>query len=347
MALLKSKVTISDVAKAAGVSNSAVSYALNGKPGVSEKTRDKVLKVADSMGWKPNSAAKALSDASSRAIGLALAYSPETISVDSYSMALFSGMCTELERNNYSLMLRIIPVGGDTMSIHRDWIADGSVDGVVITNVEIGDPRIELYKQHPEVPVVALADPSVTGGLPTLTSDDVAAARLVVDFLHELGHTHIARVAGPERYGHTFGRDRAFIEETSEMGMHYDCLHGDYSPEAGADCTARLMAFSEPPTAIVYDSDSMAIAGLQTAVAKGIAVPEQLSIVSWDDSFVCRAVTPGLTALKRNVPASGKQLVPMLLRQIAGEQVENELEDPYELIPRGSTAAACVPGGVR
>lgn len=340
MVLMKQKVTISDVAKAAGVSNSAVSYSLNGKPGVSQKTRDKVLKVAQELGWKPNSAAKALSDASSHAIGLALIYRPETIMVDAYSMSLISGLSQGLEKHDYSLMLRIIDSADDVMKIHRDWIADGSVDGVVITNVEIGDPRIALYKEHPQIPVVALADPSVTGGLPTLTSDDVTGARLLVDFLHELGHRHIARIAGPEHFGHTFSRDRAFTEETAEMGMQYDCLHADYSPELGADCTNRLLAFVNPPTAIVYDGDSMAVAGLQTARSLGVNVPEQLSIVSWDDSFVCQSVTPSITALRRSILHTGEQVVPMILRQIQGETVENELEEPYELIVRASTGSA-------
>ena len=99
----KAKVTISDVARAAGVSSSAVSYALNDKPGVSSETREKVLRVAETMGWKPNSAAKALSDASTRSIGLVLSMNPEVFAVESYAMALIAGLGTELEKRDYSL----------------------------------------------------------------------------------------------------------------------------------------------------------------------------------------------------------------------------------------------------
>ena len=94
---MKSKMTIADVAKAAGVSSSAVSYALNGKPGVSEKTRDKVLQVAEQMGWKPNSAAKALSDASTHSIGLILTYDTDVLSVESYTMELIAGLTAVFE----------------------------------------------------------------------------------------------------------------------------------------------------------------------------------------------------------------------------------------------------------
>ncbi|WP_018142853.1 LacI family DNA-binding transcriptional regulator [Alloscardovia criceti] len=335
----KAKVTISDVARAAGVSNSAVSYALNGKPGVSENTRDKVLKVAESMGWKPNSAAKALSDASTRTIGLVIVSAPKVFAVESYFMELISGLGEELEKQDYSMLLRVVPDANAALRIHRNWIAAGSVDAMIVFNVEIGDPRIDLYKQHPEVPVLVIADPSVTKGLTSMTSDDTDGARKIIDYLHELGHTHIAHVGGPERYAHTFIRDRAFTEEATALGMRCDNLHTDYSPEQGRDCTNRLLVFDNPPTAIVYDNDVMAIEGLHVAQEQDMSVPEDLSIISWDDSFACTATTPSITALWRDIPKLGAKAVPMLLKMIDGEKVDNAMESAYELVERSSTAA--------
>ncbi|WP_418969621.1 LacI family DNA-binding transcriptional regulator [Alloscardovia omnicolens] len=333
----KSKVTISDVARAAGVSNSAVSYALNGKPGVSEETRDKVLKVAERMGWKPNMAAKALSDASTRTVGLVVEVDPDVLSVESYFMELIAGLGDALEAYDYSLLVRIVSDSKNAMRIHRHWIATGSVDAMLVMNVEVGDPRIDFYKEHSSMPVLAIADPSVTHGLPSMTSDDAEGARLIVDYLHELGHRHIARVAGPERYAHTFIRDRAFMEESSSLGMVCDCLHADYSPEQGRDMTNRLLAFSDAPTAIVYDNDAMAIEGLHVAAERGLSVPDDLSVMAWDDSFACTATTPPITAMWRDIPRLGAKAVPMLMALIEGKKVENAMESPYELIQRGST----------
>ena len=93
MPIQKSRVTIFDVAKASGVSSSAVSYALNGKSGVSDVTRDKVLKVAHELGWKPNGAAQALAKAKTQRVGLVLGYDPKLLSVESYVMELISGQC--------------------------------------------------------------------------------------------------------------------------------------------------------------------------------------------------------------------------------------------------------------
>lgn len=171
----KTKVTISDVARTAGVSNSAVSYALNGKPGVSEDTREKVLKVAEQMGWKPNMAAKALSDASTRTVGLVIEVDSEVLSVESYFMELIAGLGDALEDYDYSLLVRIVSDSQSAMRIHRNWIATGSVDAMLVMNVEVGDPRIDFYKKHSAMPVLAIADPSATHGLPSMTSDDAEA----------------------------------------------------------------------------------------------------------------------------------------------------------------------------
>ncbi|MDK8073715.1 LacI family DNA-binding transcriptional regulator [Alloscardovia omnicolens] len=340
----KTKVTISDVARTAGVSNSAVSYALNGKPGVSEDTREKVLKVAEQMGWKPNMAAKALSDASTRTVGLVIEVDSEVLSVESYFMELIAGLGDALEDYDYSLLVRIVSDSQSAMRIHRNWIATGSVDAMLVMNVEVGDPRIDFYKEHSAMPVLAIADPSVTHGLPSMTSDDAEGARMIVDYLHELGHTHIARVAGPERYAHTFIRDRAFMEESASLGMTCDCLHSDYSPEQGRDMTNRLFAFSDSPTAIVYDNDVMAIEALHVAAERGLSVPDDISIMSWDDSFACTATTPGITALWRDIPRLGAKAVPMLMDLIEGNTVENAMESPYELVQRGSTGAPKIVG---
>ena len=335
----KAKVTISDVARAAGVSSSAVSYALNNKPGVSEATRDKVLQVADKLGWKPNSAAKALSDASTRCVGLVLTYATEVLSVESYTMELIAGLTSELETEGYSLVVRSSRSQKSEIAVLKEWIATGAVDGVFLMNVELGDPRIDLLSHHPQMPVVLLCDTTLSGGLTALADDQRSAAHLLVDYCHELGHRSIARVAGPEYMGHTFIRDNAFVEETAELGLQYSCLHTDYSPSAGMRCTKRLLSLANRPTAIVYDNDVMAVAAMKMAADMGIRVPDELSIVSWDDSFLCAMSVPSITALSRDVVGRGRRAARMLLDVIAGKPVESYTDDDSELVFRDSSGS--------
>ena len=336
MPVQKSKVTIFDGAKASGVSSSAVSYALNGKSGVSDETRSKVLKIAHELGWKPNGAAQALAKAKTQRIGLVLDYDPELLSVESFMMELISGLGAELEKHDYSILIRMA-VGEDAkMAIIEDWVATGNVDGLLLVNIELGDPCVKLLEEA-DMPVLAVADASVVSSLPSLSSADADAVRQAVQYLYDLGHRHIARVGGPESLAHSYIRDSAFADVASDLGIRYRCLHTDYTPETGREATERLLGFSEHPTAIIYDNDVMALAGLGVAASMGIKVPDELSIISWDDSFMCNAAYPNLTAMGRDVVGTGKKAAELLLRLINGKKVGHIKEAPYELRAREST----------
>ena len=226
------------------------------------------------------------------------------------------------------------------MSIIKDWIATGNVDGLLLVNVELGDPCVALLEQHPEMPVLAISDASVAGNLASLSSADADAVRQAVQYLYDLGHRHIARVGGPESLAHSYIRDAAFADISAELGIRYRCLHSDYTPESGRAATKRLLGFGEYPTAIIYDNDVMALAGLGVANARGIAVPDELSLMSWDDSFMCTAAYPNLTAMGRDVVSTGKTAAQLMLKLIDGEQIGHIREDPYELRARASTGPA-------
>lgn len=340
MPIQKSKVTIFDVARASGVSSSAVSYALNGKSGVSDVTRDKVLKVAHELGWKPNGAAQALAKSKTQRVGLVLGYDPKLLSVEPYMMELISGLGAELEKYDYSLLVRMAVDENAKLAIIDDWIATGNVDAMLLVNVELGDPCVALLEEHEEMPVLAIADASVAGNLPSLSSADADAVRQAVRYLYDLGHRQIARVGGPESLAHSYIRDSAFADVASELGMRYRCLHTDYTPESGAEATKRLLSVEPRPTAIIYDNDVMALAGESVASVKGVRVPEDLSIISWGDSFMNVAAHPPITALSRNILESGRLAAQLMLKLIDGEDVENVEEPPYELIERASTAPA-------
>lgn len=337
--MAKGTITITDVAKASGVSKSAVSYALNGKPGVSEETRAKVLKLARSMGWKPNSAAKSLSDACTRSIGVVLMVADaEGFGSGMFGMDCLAGLSKAMDPRDYSIVLRMTAGGAAAACrIHEDWIVSGKVDAHLIMGVELGDPRLALFREHPEAKALFISQREVTSGLSTLYSSDDEGARMVVRYLHDLGHRDIARIAGPEEYVHTLSRDNATADECSKLGMRCITLHGEYMAEVGERLCTAILGFGQRPTAIVCDTDTTAIGALRAAAARGVSVPEELSIVAWDDSAACISSTPMLTALHRDVRAIGLKAGDMLLRMIDGEAVADEPEAPYRLVERAST----------
>jgi DNA-binding LacI/PurR family transcriptional regulator len=330
--------TIGDIAQRAGVSKGAVSYALNGQPGVSEATRRRVLAIAEEIGWNPHSAARALSGAPANTIGLALRRPARLLGYELFYMELISGVEAELSVRSYALMLQIVADADAETAVYRRWWGERRVDGVLVTDLRVDDPRVGVLADL-RLPAVVVGGPEGVGGLATIWNDDAAALLETLDYLVALGHRRIARVAGLADLRHTRVRGEAFARAADRLGLgEAVTVSTDYSGEEGARATRRLLSAASRPTAIVYDNDIMAIAGLAVAQEMGVAVPDGLSIVAFDDSPLCRLVHPPLTALVRDIPAYGARAARQLLDVIGGRAAGSVQDETARLVPRGSTA---------
>jgi DNA-binding LacI/PurR family transcriptional regulator len=330
--------TIADIARRAGVSKGAVSYALNGQPGVSEATRRRIVAIAEEIGFNPNIAARALSASTSNAVGLALCRPARTLGMEPFFMELISGVEGELSARSYALTLQVVASVEDEIAVYRRWWGERRVDGVLICDLRIDDGRIEVLEKL-QLPAVVIGGPSGTGGLGNVWSDEAAALVETVEYLAALGHRRIARVGGLPELQHTEIRSRAFADACRRMGLgKATTVSSDYSGEEGARATRRLLSGRDRPTAIIYDNDVMAIAGLGVAQEMGLTVPADLSIVAWDDSPLCRLVHPPLTALSRDIPAYGALAARRLLGAIGNEPPASVQNETARLTVRGSTA---------
>ncbi|HEY5249476.1 MAG TPA: substrate-binding domain-containing protein, partial [Dermatophilaceae bacterium] len=168
------------------------------------------------------------------------------------------------------------------------------------------------------LPAVICGGPVKGSGLPCLRTDHAADALLVMEHLVGLGHTRIAHVSGPARFVHERSRRRGVRRVARALGASVETIAVEYTGPQAAEVTHRLLGQPEPPTAIVYASDVMALAGLGVAAARGVLVPAQLSVVSWDDSYLTTLVHPAVTALWRDTPAYGALAASVLLDLIAG-----------------------------
>jgi DNA-binding LacI/PurR family transcriptional regulator len=332
------RATIADIAKRAGVSKGAVSYALNGQPGVSETTRRRVLELAAEMGWHPNSAARALSASRAGAFGLVLARPASTLGVEPFMMKLISGIETTLAARSIALLLQVVPDHDAEVAAYRRWWAERRVDGIFLVNLRVDDKRVPVLEEL-GLPAVVIGGPGHHGSLPGVWSDDASAMAMVVEYLAALGHRRIARVAGPPGLLHTELRSRAFDEVATRLALESAVTQiTDYTAEQGAQVTRRLLSAPVRPTAILYDNDVMAVAGTSVAHEMAVDVPQDLSIVAWDDSVLCEIVHPALTALKRDIVAYGAHAAERLLELLGGAAVR-DLEDALpHLVARGSTA---------
>jgi DNA-binding LacI/PurR family transcriptional regulator len=186
---------------------------------------------------------------------------------------------------------------------------------------------------------VIVGEPGPDSPLPSVRTDSYTAVREAVSRLTALGHRRIARVTGLAELVHTRERTRAFHDAASALGLSPLQAEGDYTAESGASATQELLDQPGAPTAIIYDNDVMALAGIEVARGRGIGVPEALSILAWDDSHLCRLATPPLSAMSHDVNAHGMLAADLLLEVLDGNRPEDVVTPNPVFLERGSTAA--------
>lgn len=341
-----SRVTIKDIAERAGVSKGAVSYALNGQPGVSDSTRERILSIAEELGWYPNRAARALSAARADACGFVLARPAKTLALEPFFMEFLAGVESVLAAHSIALTIQLVRDIEEEIEVYRRWWGERRVDGILMVDLRLEDPRIaELVRLG--MPAVVVGGPLEDRALPSVWHDEASVVVEAVQYLAALGHRKIARVAGVSHFVHTMQRTDAFRRVMGDLGLHAEIVETDYTSESGARATRRLLSASEPPTAIIYDSDLLAVTGLGVAQHMGFSVPDELSIVGWDDSLISQVVHPPLTAITRDITAYGVTATRHLLQALETPDLEDIDTQRGELTPRGSTAAPRAIAGTR
>ena len=332
--------TINDVARAAGVSKGAVSFALNNRPGLATETRERILAVARELGWTPNSRARALSVSRSFAVGLVMARPPETLRADPFFPSFIAGLESVLSESGYALLLQVVPEHDHELRSYRRLAEEGRVDGVFVTDLHVDDPRPALLAEL-GLPAVIIGPALGEPFWPAVGVDDGPGVAAAVEHLVGLGHTRIAHVSGPTAMVHGQSRRDAWSRAMRDAGLpEGPFAEADFSAEEGASATRRLLDLPEPPTAIVYANDLMAMAGLSVAVGRGFDVPGRLSVTGFDDTELAAHVQPGLTTVSTNVLDWGRAAAERLLALVDGrDPVPTEL-DPPRLVVRGSTGPA-------
>ncbi len=217
-------------------------------------------------------------------MGLVVARPPEILRADAFFPSFIAGLETVLSERGNALLLQVAE--RDDAAAYRRLAREGRVDGVFVTDLQIDDQRPSLLEELglPAVIVGPDVGPGLGARQSVLGVDDAPGVRAAVRHLLELGHTRIAHVSGPPSMVHGRSRRRAWSGALLEAGLPDDlCVEADFSAESGAAATRRLLDLADPPTAIVFANDLMAMAGLSLAVARGIRVPDELSVTGYDD----------------------------------------------------------------
>lgn len=331
--------TIADVAELAGVSRATVSFVLNDRPGVARATQERVRAAAAELGWSPSRSARALSTGRARAVGLVLAREPEVIGIDPFYPAFMAGIESVISQSGDGLMLQMSREADET-DTYRRLAADRRVDGVFLTDLRVDDLRLELVHEL-GLPAVAVGAGEDSNGLTSVNLDDRAVVADAVRHLVELGHRRIAYVAGPEEYLHARRRRQAWAAALAEAGFpEGPVMPGGFTAEGGARATQALLARPDRPTAIVYGNDLSATAGMAAAYEAGLRIPDDLSVVGYDDVPLTSWTRPPLTTCRADATSWGRAAAQALMEVIEeGTAPDVELE-PAALVVRGSTGPA-------
>lgn len=331
--------TIADVARHAGVSKGAVSFALNGRAGVSEETRKRILDAAASLGWSPNHRARALSTQRAFSLGLVIARDPDLLGADPFFPAFIAGVEKVLATRDQTLVLQVVTSPAAEEAGYRRLARDGRVDGVFLVDLRMADPRIGLLEEI-GLPAVTLNRPDVPSPFPAVILDDRPGIAAAVAHLAGLGHTAIAHVAGPGVFLHAIARRDAFTQAMADAGLPPgQVVTGDFTAAGGREATHRLLTGKDRPTAIVYANDVMALSAIAVAAELGLRIPEDLSITGYDDTTLAGYVHPALTTVRADARSWGEAAATALLGLADGQEVADTTLPPAELILRRSTSA--------
>ena len=333
-------VTITDVARAAGVSKAAVSYALNHRTGVSAETRAHILSTAEQLGWTPSLRARSISLSRSHALGLVVSRPSGAMASPFLSQAII-GIQEVIQPRRLVLLQAMAADEAEEIELYRTLAHDGRVDGFFLIDLHKDDQRMTALDEL-GLPFVAFGPSDEPDSELVVGSDTELALREATQMLIDLGHTRFACVTGPARLTHTPHRVEVIAQVLRDAGLPEPVVElGDYSAASGAERTRRILARSVRPTALVFANDMMAIGGMGMARELGYRIPEDLSMLGMEDIELAAHVTPGLTTIRTDGRAVGAEAARRLVAWLdpSGAPEPGPIPRPV-LMRRGSTGRA-------
>jgi len=345
MARVRKTVTIRDVAEDAGVSLQTVSRVVNGGPNVRPEMRDKVRASIDRLGYVPSLAAQRMSGSRSYII-LAINDRERTLAdwrarlgTDWVDQMLLGGILT-CSQHGYRMMVELVDTHSD--HVERELGATLSAlqpDGVILTPPHSENQLITALLAERKIPFARIGSNAPGPGI-ALTMGDEGAAHLATSHLIALGHDRIALIAGPPPYSLSGWRIEGWKRAMAAAGLPHDSLLevGDFGYESGTRAARALLDRNPDLTAIIASSDQMALAALEVARERGLAVPHDLSLISFDNTPIVRFSQPPLTAIDQPIAETVSRAVEQLIARGPDGDADAVIEVAAGLVERSSTA---------
>jgi LacI family repressor for deo operon, udp, cdd, tsx, nupC, and nupG len=341
-----SRVSIKDIARAADVSHSTVSRALSDSPLVSAETKARIQRLAREMGYSPDAQARSLVMGRTQTLGVVV-----TTIADPFIAEVVQAIEITAYEHGYSVILASSSAEPEREIAAVETLQSKRVEGVIVTSSRVG----ALYQEHLDrlgVPVVLINSHSEHGGPYTfsIAIDDRHGGHAASQHLIQLGHRRIAYVRGPAGNSDDLGRLGGYRQALAKAGLTSDStliVPGTGRADGGERALFTLMSLDEPPTAVFCYNDMTATGVLRAARQSGIAVPQDLAVVGFDDIPFASYIQPPLTTIAQPKPKMGQKAVEMVLALTApnrpGSHAISNVVMKGRLIVRESSGALSLP----
>lgn len=344
----RASVTIEHVAKAAGVSRQTVSRVINKGPNVKPAVRERVEAAIAALGYVPNLSARRMGGGKSFLI---LAVNDRQRTIENWRAGrgndwvdqMLHGGITECEKHGYHLIFELIDT--DPAAAPRQLsnaIAALRPDGVILTPPHSDNEELPALLADRGIPCARIGRRPGTQFIDVFMDEEEAAAEITARLI-ALGHTRLAFVAGSPEYGNSTKRLAGFARALAASGLGEaagSVAKGNFRFDDAAREIERLLTHADPPTALIAENDEMAFAAMHVADRLGLAVPQQLSIASFEDTPGVRFSVPPLTAIRQPTAEMIAAACAQLIAASAGGPAHGRIKLPYRLVERATTGPA-------
>jgi LacI family transcriptional regulator len=329
-----SRPTLADVGRAAEVSATTVSLILNGRDAkISEATRQRVLAAVEALGYRPNRAAQGLRLGKSSTIG----FLTDEIAIQPFSGPMIAGI-HDLIWEQRSLLLMVNTTRNPSrLQAAVDDLLDRQVDALIFA--AMGTRQVEFPPVPAHVPALLVNAFTADGSIPSILPDELAGGRAAIEHVLSLGHRRITFIAGREAAWATRARLKGYLEGLASAGLNPadNPVHfGNYRIDSGYELTLRAMDRPNRPTALLLGNDQMA-AGAYLALARmGLRIPDDVSVVGYDDEPLAADLSPALTTVRIPFYEMGRIAAQHTLDQTINE-LPSRCYEPCTIVHRSST----------
>lgn len=330
-------VTIKDVAQRAGVSIATVSRVINDSKPVSPELKKKILDIIEETGYKPNALARGLIKKNTSIIGIII---PDIANLN--LAEVIKGIEGEADKNNFDIIVSNSHALVEKELEIFDVFREKQLDGILFSGVYFSEKHQKFFERY-RIPIVVIGQHFPGVDLPSVTINNFQAAYEATSYLIQLGHKEIGMITGPLE-DMAAGRDRyrGFSAALEENGLQ---KRDEYFAETSFTIRGGYAAMeeifkktSDPPTAIFAGADSIAIGAMNCCFDAGLEVPQDISIIGFDDNILASAVRPPLTTISINHEEIGVVATGLLLDKIKGNEKGHwNVQVPYRLVVRQST----------